>query len=59
MVIWSDHETNFVDVAEEIKEIYALLEQDEMKGQITDFCSTQNMQWRYTPEHTPAYGRQQ
>ena len=61
-MIWSDHSTNFVGKAKEIEELYALLRKDKTNGQIADFCSKQNLQWHYTPEHAPhlaAYGRLQ
>ena len=56
MVIWSDHGTNFVGVGKELKELYALFKTDEMNVQVAEFCSTQSIQWRYTPEHAPDFG---
>ena len=44
MVIWSDHDTNFVDVAKELKELYDLFKTDEINSQVAEFCSTQNIQ---------------
>ena len=38
-------------VAKVNKELYALLRKDKTNSQIADFCSVQNIQWRYTPEH--------
>ena len=55
-VIWSDHGTNFVGAAKELKKLYALFKTDEMNSGIAEFCSTQNIQWCYTPEHTPHFG---
>ena len=43
IVIWSDHGTNFVGTAKEIKELYALLKTYEMNSQVAEFCSTQNI----------------
>ena len=57
IVIWSDHGTNFVGAAKEIKELYTLLRKDETNDQITDFCSAQNIQWCYIPKHAPHFGR--
>ena len=56
IVILNDHGTNFVGAATKIKELYARLRKDETKDQIADFCSVQNIQWRYTPEHAPHFG---
>ena len=56
IVIWSDHGTNFVGAAKEIKELYALLKTDKMNSQVAEFCSTQGIQWRYTPEHALHFG---
>ena len=45
MVIWSDHGTNFVSVAKELKELYALFKTDKINSLVAKFCSTQKIQW--------------
>ena len=40
MIIWSDHGTNFVGTAKELKELYALFKTDEMNSKGDEFCST-------------------
>ena len=49
----SDHGTNFVGANREIKEIYDFLSEQRIRGEISDFCSTQNIQWKFIPERTP------
>ena len=44
MVIWSDHGTNFIDVAKELKELYALFKIDEINSQVVELCSMLNIQ---------------
>ena len=56
IMIWTDHGTNFVGVAREIKGLYALLKDNKTNHQIADFCSVQNIQWHCTPEHAPHFG---
>ena len=55
-VIWSDHGTNFVGAAKELKELYALFKTDEVNNRIAEFSSTQNVQWHSTPKHAPHFG---
>ena len=56
IIIWSDHGTNFISMAQEINKLYALLRKDEMNSQVAEFCFVQNIQWRYSPEHAPHFG---
>ena len=39
---WSDHGTNFVGAASEIKELVKFLESQKAQGEISLFCSVQN-----------------
>ena len=52
-LLWSDHGTNFVGAAREIKALYDFLEHQKTQKVISEFCSQQNMQWQFIPEHTP------
>ena len=54
--IWSDHGTNFVGAAREIKELVRFLEERKAQGTISEFCSAQNIEWKYIPEHAPHFG---
>ena len=55
-LIWSDHGTNFVGAAREIKELIAFLKTQWSQDAILEFCSTQNIQWKFIPEHAPHFG---
>ena len=52
----SDHGTNVVGAAQEIKELIAFLKTQRSQDAISEFCSTQNIQWKFIPEHTPHFG---
>ena len=54
-LLWSDHGTNFVGAASEIKEVVKFLESQKAQGEISLFCSVQNIQWRFIPEHAPHF----
>ena len=55
-LIWSDHGTNFVGANRELKEFFEFLGQQMTQGIISEFCSTQNIEWRFIPEHAPHFG---
>ena len=50
--IWSDHGTNFVGAEREIKELL----RNQGSVAIGEFCSSQNINWRFAPEHAPHFG---
>ena len=52
----SDHGTNFVGANRELKEMYDFLKEHKAKGEISDFCSTQNIQWKFIPECAHHFG---
>ena len=54
--IWSDHGTNFVGAARELKDLYAHLSVAETQDCISAFCSRQGIEWCFTPEHAPHFG---
>ena len=54
--IWSDHGTNFVGAARELKELYAYLRNAENQNSIATLCSQQGIEWTFTPEHAPHFG---
>ena len=55
-VIWSDHGTNFVGAARELKELHQFSKDQGTKSAITNFCAKQHINWRFTPEHAPHFG---
>jgi hypothetical protein len=55
-LIWSDHGTNFIGAASEVKELVKFLESQKVQGNISAFCSVQNIDWKFIPEHTPHFG---
>ena len=55
-LIWSDHGTNFVGAAREMKDLSQFLEQQKTHGVISQFCSTQGISWKFIPEHAPNFG---
>ena len=54
--IWSDHGTNFVGAARGIKELIQFLEERKAQGAISEFCSAQNIEWKFIPERAPHFG---
>ena len=55
-VIWSDHGSNFVGAARELRELFEFLTQQKTEKTVSEFCSTQEIQWEFIPEHAPHYG---
>ena len=55
-LICSDHGTNFVGAANELKELVDFLKSQQVQGDISAFCSVQKIQWRFIPEHAPHFG---
>ena len=54
--IWSDHGTNFVGASREIKEVTLFMQDQVAQGVISDFCSTQAIEWNFIPERAPHFG---
>lgn len=55
-LIWSDHGSNFVGAARELKELGDFLSLQKVHGSISNFCSSQSIEWRFIPEHAPHFG---
>ena len=58
MLIWSDHGSNFVGAARELRELAHFLEFQKTQNLISEFCSrlAHNIQWKFIPEHAPHFG---
>ena len=54
--IWSDHGSNFIGAAKELAELTTFLKQQKIAGDVSDFCSSQGIQWTHIPEHAPHFG---
>ena len=59
-LILSDHGTNFVGATRELKEMYEFLNKQGTQGDISDFCSIQNIVWKFMNalHILEAYGKQ-
>ena len=55
-LLWSDHGTNFVGASRTLKEIVDFIESQKTQKAISEFCSVQNIQWKFIPEHAPHFG---
>ena len=55
-LLWSDHGSNFIGANRELKELYEFLLKDKSQQDITDFCSSQGITWKFIPEHSPHFG---
>ena len=54
--IWSDHGSNFIGATRQIKELIQFLQQQKVNETISEFCSCQNIDWVFIPEHAPHFG---
>lgn len=54
--IWSDHGSNFVGASRELSELARFLQEQRTAGDISDFCSSQGIDWSFIPEHAPHFG---
>ena len=55
-LIRSDHGTNFVGAVGELKEFVVFFQNQKAQGHISEFCTAQNINWKFIPEHTPHFG---
>lgn len=54
--IWSDHGTNFIGANREIKELIECLKEQRNQEEISDFCTLNNIEWKFIPERSPHFG---
>ena len=55
-VIWSDHGTNFVGGDRELKKIFEFLDEQKINKRVSEFCSSQKINWSFIPERAPHFG---
>ena len=55
-LIWSDIGSNFGGLSREIAELMDILKTQKTQSVISEFCSIQNIEWRFIPEHAPHFG---
>ena len=55
-VIWSDHGTNFVGAARELKELHEFCKGQGTRESIISFCAERRIDWHFTPENAPHFG---
>ena len=55
-MIWSDNGTNFVGANRELKELCDFLEQQQVQGLISDFCTSRRIVWKFILERSPHLG---
>ena len=39
-----------------MKELFEFFQDQKTQGAFSEFCSAQNIQWKFTPEHVPHFG---
>ena len=54
--IWSDNATCFRRTDKDLKELSQFLQQQAIKKSIINFCSTQDIQWKFSPPTGPHHG---
>ena len=55
-LIWSDNSSNFVGAIRELKELHKFLAHQKTGQIVSEFCTSQNIEWRFIPEHGPHFG---
>ena len=55
-LLWSDHGSNFVGAAQDMAELVKFLSQQQTQGEISNFCTSQNVEWKFIPQHAPHFG---
>eukprot|EP00794_Sanderia_malayensis_P010236 gene10236-11286_t len=54
--MWSDNGTQFTRTNKDLKELYESLKQDVLQNKVSDWCSTQGIQWHFSPPTGPHHG---
>ena len=51
--IWSDHDSKFIGAERKIQQLLC----EGGSKQVADFCTSQRINWTFSPEHAPHFGR--
>ena len=54
--IWSDNGSNFVGAKREFSELKQFFSDQQISGEISEYCTTENIEWKIIPEHGPHFG---
>ena len=54
--IWSDNATCFTRANKDLKDFYDYVKEAETQATIANFCSTQGIQWKFSPPTGPHHG---
>ena len=55
-LLWSDHGSNFVGAKSDLKGLVKFLNTQMAQKDISDFCTTQHIEWKFIPEKAPHFG---
>ena len=55
-LLWSDNGSNFVGANRELKEMFTFLKESGVQHGISDFCSSQGINWKFIPERALHFG---
>ena len=55
-LLWSDHGTNFIGAAREMKDLFKLLKDSRTQDSITNFLSSKSIEWKFIPQRAPHFG---
>lgn len=55
-LIWSHHASNFIGAVCELWDLAQFVESQKTQNLFSEFCSSQNIQWKFIPEHAPCFG---
>ena len=55
-LLWSDHGSNFVGAKSDLKGLMKFLNTQMAQKDISDFCTTQHIEWKFIPEKVPHFG---
>ena len=56
LVIWSDNGSNFVGAANDPKALFEFLSDPKVQQSLSEFCGSENVQWKFIPERAPHFG---
>ncbi|CAB3984435.1 uncharacterized protein LOC110248986 [Paramuricea clavata] len=56
VAIWSDNATCFRRTDKDLRELYRLLQRSDIKESVMNFCSSQGIQWKFSPPTGPHHG---